>query len=682
MSGGHFVPGFFHRIVAVTLVTGVSLLLAGPGHAREKQPSQVSDLRYGVSLYDYFQRDYLAALSELQVADVRGGIVGHGDRPLMLKGAMSLAFGMDRTGTQIFERALQDAGSEDMRNAAWFYMGRMRYRRGDWAAAKASLSNIQGQVEPRLAEEVQAMAINLAIRTDNLAQAESALEGPVEDGAWGPYIYYNLGAAHLRADQPGRGIDFMDRLAKMELSDEEHLAIQDKGLTAAGYSLLKQGEYADAVQRFSLVRLDSPVAEQALLGYGWAAAEAGDYGQALGPWQVLAGRSPRRAAVQEALLAVPYAYEKLGSAGAALQEFEVAETIFTAEIARIETLKSGLVPEDILSAVHFEDGLVAVAGKPRQLSTSRVTPWDLVPVRSGGAAFNAGLDRAGLDRLGADSGPRLSPAVVGGNSGQVRDGRRVIDPRFAGLVELLSGARFQLYKRDIRDLDALGRRLGYWQENIGIYRAMLQHREGRREQILAQMEKANYPAMLQNLSEQREQLAGQLSRASAGDAELAIADDDTRRLWSRIQRAQQALTRLHDAGQEVAGEQHRLDRYRGMVLWQASEQFHEWQWQAGKRLRQLDKALADAETAARRLQGVVIEVPDIAPYKLRLDALERRMELQIAATEKSFKATESALRRMVVDELNEQQARLRHYQSQARLAKARLYDRAQREASR
>ena len=107
------------------LLAGIALLLALPGaqlSAAEEQPAAVSDLRYGVSLYHYFQQDYLAALSELQVADLRGGIAGHGNAPLVLRGAMSLAFGLDRSASEIFEQALDQHSSERVRNAAWFYL--------------------------------------------------------------------------------------------------------------------------------------------------------------------------------------------------------------------------------------------------------------------------------------------------------------------------------------------------------------------------------------------------------------------------------------------------------------------------------------------------------------------------------------------------------------------------------
>jgi hypothetical protein len=602
--------------VWVLAITGALPL---PGVAAEQAPSSVSDLRYGVTLYQYFQKDYLAALSELQVADVRGGIEGHGNHPLVLKGAMSLAFGMDRSATDIFEQVLLDSDSDQVRNAAWFYLARMRFRRSDWYGAIASLDRIQGEVEPPLADEVKAMRVNLAIRVGQLPRAELALAGSDSDSDWQPYLYYNLGTAHIRSDQFVPGIDYLDRLAEMKLQSEEHWSIQDKGLIAAGFSFMGQGDYGAAVNRFSQVRLDSPMAEQALLGYGWSAVELGDYSQALGPWQILADQSPRRPAVQEALLAMPYAYEKLGSLGSALREFSRAEAIFNGEIERVEALKSSLQPGELLAAVSLEQD---------------------------------------------------SPLA-----------EKTLDPQLLGLLELLSGDRFSLFRRQIHDLELLQHRLQYWSANLEIYRAMLDQRKVRRGGLLAQIERQDYPLQVQGLREQRDALLEVLSRADTDEGVYAIADSTTVAIWSRLQRAELMWQGLDAAGEDVAEERELLDRYRGLLLWQTSAQALDWHWRATSRLKQLDLALEQTESTMSRLQRVLSEVPDIVPYEQRLAALHDRLQLQHVAVNRSFGHAESALKILVVQELERQQDRLRHYQAQARLARARLLDRAQLESS-
>ena len=250
------------------------------------------------------------------------------------------------------------------------------------------------------------------------------------------------------------------------------------------------------------------------------------------------------------------------------------------------------------------------------------------------------------------------------------------------MIELLSGDQFQLYSRDMRDLDALGQRLDYWRNNIEIYRDMLQHRARGREHKIARMSASDYAGRLDAIVRQRALLAAQLTQAADESTMPAIADAETKSLWARLESAQQVLLRLQAVGENVVLEQQQLDRYRGLLLWRASDRLPHWQRQANKRLNALDQAIADAQDNGRRLQQVADEVPDIAPFERRLQQLQQRLQLQTLALDESLRATESSFYQLVVTELERQQHRLRYYQSQARLARARLYDHAQLEASR
>jgi hypothetical protein len=607
-------PSAALRILALPLV-----LSTGQWAQANESVESVASLSYGVSLYHYYQQDYLSALSELQVAQERGEIPGNGNNPLIMRGAMSLAFGMDRSATQIFNQVLDDNSSVQVRNGAWFYLGRMHYRRGSWETASATLDKIGGALDPTLQHEVDAMRVNVAIRTHNLAQAELSLDRKDKHSGWQPYLYYNLGTAHIRTAKLARGIDYLDQLAGMQVTSAEHMAIQDKGLTAAGYGLMQEQNYAAAVERFTRVRLDSPIAEQALLGYGWSALQLGDYQQALGPWQMLAARSALRPAVQEALLAVPHTYEKLGALGSALREFSTAEETFATEIARLDRLKNELQPRSLLAM--------------------------------------------------------LDTSVAKG------DNEQPIDAELASLIELLSGDRFVQFSADFRDLDVLNQRLDHWRETIDIYRAMLRERSVGRAHKVSAVERADYAGKLAQITRQRDELAKALANSSDEQAIGAIADPQTRALWSRVQRAGGTLQRLQQAGEDVTEQQQQLSRYRGVLLWHASEQAIGWRWQANRQLQQLDKALVEAGETTLRTNRAIADAPDIAPFEQRLAALEQRLQVQAAAVASRQEAVEAAFYRTLAEHLDEQQDRLRYYQGQARLAKARLYDQAARETS-
>ncbi len=127
----------------------------------------------------------------------------------------------------------------------------------------------------------------------------------------------------------------------------EALAVRDKANAALGYQLLASGQPSQADAAFRRVRSPGPYSETALLGLGWAQignadtqADAGTQDtdalrRALVPWTELIGRDPTQAAVQESMLAVPYALERLGAHRQAQQRTQYA-------IDQLESLRGHL----------------------------------------------------------------------------------------------------------------------------------------------------------------------------------------------------------------------------------------------------------------------------------------------------------------------------------------------------
>jgi hypothetical protein len=83
------------------------------------------------------------------------------------------------------------------------------------------------------------------------------------------------------------------------------------------------------------VRLSGPFSNRALLGSGWADAFHGRFERALVPWSILVSREVTDAAVQEAMLAVPYAYGKLNVHSKAAVMYGSALEKFGAEIDKL-----------------------------------------------------------------------------------------------------------------------------------------------------------------------------------------------------------------------------------------------------------------------------------------------------------------------------------------------------------
>jgi tetratricopeptide (TPR) repeat protein len=84
---------------------------------------------------------------------------------------------------------------------------------------------------------------------------------------------------------------------------------------------------------------------------GWALSVRGKHKQSLGPWLELHKRTDIDVAVQESLLAVPYALSELGAYKQALQHYENAITVYNAEIDRLGQAVGLLRAGELLASV-------------------------------------------------------------------------------------------------------------------------------------------------------------------------------------------------------------------------------------------------------------------------------------------------------------------------------------------
>src|SRR5690606_5009124 len=103
------------------------------------------------------------------------------------------------------------------------------------------------------------------------------------------------------------------------------------------------------------VRLEGPFSNKALLGVGWADAETDDYRNALVPWMELRSRDLLDSAVQESMLAIPYAMARLDSVGQAADYYVSAIEAFHEESRRIEQTIARIEQGTLIDTFLAED---------------------------------------------------------------------------------------------------------------------------------------------------------------------------------------------------------------------------------------------------------------------------------------------------------------------------------------
>lgn len=585
---------------------------------KEKKLASVEDMRYGVALYHYYLGDYMAALTELLVAKKRGGIKGHGSNPEIMEGGFSLGFGLERHASEIFERLLGENRSRESQDAAWFFLSKLRYLRADWQGAEEALSRVRDKPNLDIRSEVYAHRINLAIRQEDLTEAEVRLQKRKPEAHWLPYIYYNLGAAYARQQNYVRAIGFFEKLARVKYPTDELRALYDKAMTSAGYAYLISEDYEKAIKQFSRVRLTSALSNRALLGYGWAAVKLERYEEALKPWQHLADGSLVDENSQEALIAIPYAYEKLGSEGLALQHFTDAEKVFLDEMVRLDSVIESMNGNQLLDALKLE--------------------------RSGG-----------MDWLK-----------------HVRENQ--VTPQLTYLSELFSREEFQGVVQELRDLVGIREDFVEWQEKIQFYDQLLAERASGRTQKTEELAAKSLGESIQSMQVKRAALAKKIESIGASKDFFALATDDEKDLIDRVLRSQKRIEALRDSDPFIDESEEAVRRYYGVLYWQASEQFTDRYWRVVKTLNLLDKSLATVISNHEKVLESINNAEDLEPMKLRMADAQDRLNIVTANIDLVIDKTQRDLRNQTNRVLLNQKARLNHYIAQCRLSIARLYD--------
>jgi tetratricopeptide (TPR) repeat protein len=176
----------------------------------------------------------------------------------------------------------------------------------------------------------------ILIDTGRYGEAIALLAGWRGNTEWASYAKFNLGVALVRNGNVDTAVGILDELGNSDPKNEELTSLRDKANVALGYSLLQDGQAASAKQPLQRVRLNGPFSNKALLGVGWADAEMENYRRALVPWMELGGRDLLDPAVQESMLAIPYALGKLDSISQAADHYVNAIEAFYDEINRID----------------------------------------------------------------------------------------------------------------------------------------------------------------------------------------------------------------------------------------------------------------------------------------------------------------------------------------------------------
>ena len=383
----------------IAALCALLLIAVQPAQSAKNEPDPivVKDPHYGEVLFYFYQEDYFPAIVRLLAAQEQNQLTEHLEQAELLLGGLYLSYGHHLEAAGIFERLLADNVDEEVRDRTWFFLAKIWLQRGYLDNAQRALTNLSADIPENLSREAQMLQSQIYINSGQYERAIELLanwEGKTE---WSRYARFNLGVAMVRSGDIEGAKSILSELGSIDPWNEELTSLRDRANLALGYALLQGGQALAAKEPLQRVRLAGPFSNKALLGLGWADAEVENYRRALVPWMELRGRDLLDPAVQESMLAIPYALAKLDAVSQAADHYLNAIEAFYEETNRIDRtigyIESGQIFDQFLtSALLFEqwrlpEGDQALTDHLTERGRAHFPQADSQPVRSAGSGF-------------------------------------------------------------------------------------------------------------------------------------------------------------------------------------------------------------------------------------------------------------------------------------------------------
>ena len=598
-----------------------SLLMVPVAYAAttDKQAIVVEDPQYGEVLFYFYQEDYFPAIVRLLAAQQQQQLDDHAEEAELLLGGMYLSYGHHLEAAAIFERLLADNVSSDVRDRTWFFLAKIWYQRGYLDKSQQALNFIVGELPKNLQREALMLQAQILIDAGEYDRAVALLRNWQGKTEWASYAKFNIGVALVRSGRVAEAQQLLADLGDMNPFNEELTSLRDKANLALGYALLQDGRATSAKAPLQRVRLEGPFSNKALLGVGWADAEMENYRRALVPWMELRGRDLLDPAVQESMLAIPYAMAKLDSISQAADHYLNAIEAFYEEINRLDRtiahINSGEIFDEFLSIDPLD---------------STGWYWQLKDLPDG--------------------------------------------PEARYLFHLLATHEFQEGLKNYRDLNYLLRNLDTWQENIDVYGNMLETRKEAYNERLPRVEDALARADIDGMVSQKLEFDSTLNNIEVSHDWLALATRSEFEMWGEITGLENTAALAADIPEAVEV-RNKVQLLKGVLQWQLERDFKDRLWRIRRNLHDAGGTLVTAQRSRRQIDETMRNEPlRFAELSERVYGLGPRIEGMKMRVEDALSAQRMFLQSIAVGELQAQKQRLDIYTVQARFALAAIYD--------
>ena len=596
-------------------------------------PRELKDLYFGEALYDAFQGEWFDAIARLDTEleqfrrvdePQRDPLHYHVGQAQFAVGDFELAYRMHRRAGRAIQAVIDGNVEEPVRNEAIFRLARIYFQKDEPKNALQAVERIHGAVPERIQDDLAFLRAEIFMANGRFAEAVPILKDLRSAKGLEGFATYNLGIALLREGKKREGRQDLDRTGQLISNSPATLAIKDKANLVLGYKLLKEKNPGGAEEVLDRVRLSGPFSNRALLGSGWADASRGDFERALVPWSLLVKREATDPAVQEGMLAVPYAYGRLKAYGRAALLYGRALDVFVKEVDKLSASIKSIREGNFLKALVREE-------------LKQDSDW-VVKLRS--------LPKA---------------------------------PETYYLLNLMASNDFQESLKNYLDLEELRKKLEVWDGDLDAFEELIEKRRAYYKPLLPENDQAfrRLGSQMRLRLEQRALIEKRLHAMLTAPRPDSLATAKERIFKERIAQLERTLA---GSGATVSPRiKARIRRLRGVIDWNIYTDYDRRLTKTFKDLRQLNK---DVERLQRQYTAFVRTRQAATQSYEGYDDAIRSQRLKIKAARETVGELMARqghlLEVMAVNELTRRRDRLEEFEVKARFALADSYDRAAR----
>ena len=592
---------------------------------------ELKDLHFGEALYHAHQERYFEALERLdaEIGQHYGvdepeldSLQYHIDHAEFSVGDFELYYRMHHRAGRAIKAVLEGDVAEPVRNEAAYRLARIHFQKDQPYAALRALDGIRGEVPEGIRDDIRFLRANVYMAIGQASDAVEVLRSLQKSQSLTGFSAYNLGIALLQDGKPKDAIQQLDKAGRVGARDQASLAIRDKSNLVLGTLLFEAEKFGTAQSSLDRVRLGGPFSNQALLRAGWADASAEKFERALVPWNILAERDATDAAVQEAMLALPYAYSKLNVHGRAALLYGRAVETFGSELGKVDASIESIREGEFLEAL--------VRQEIRQ-------------------------DKDWVIRL------RSLPEA----------------PETFYLMALMASHDFQTALQNYLDLEDLRKKLVGWQRSLDSFDDLIRVRRQYYEPLLPEIDRRfrKLDARMRLRLEQRRHLGQRLAQLLVAPRPDLLATSHEQAFAAQIAALEATLADTQGPEAEALGL--RLKRLRGVLIWSLETRYHERLTETHEHLRELN---ADVELLNAQYDGFVrtrqAAMHGYVGYEVPIKGLRVRVATALERLTGLMDRQGETLETVAIQQLQVRRQRLEIYQNQARFAFADSYDRA------